>query len=124
MRNTSPPSSTHFSLGRFITFRQLFTMVSPENNNWLYGLLDEISVPDPNFSVEASAFNWSNINASSNIRLPPFFFQKLKILYFVITRQFSMLKLKVKFVLCFFHVLYWNFTVYLTDSFFIICFYL
>ncbi|KAL8098564.1 transcription factor ILR3-like [Apium graveolens] len=41
-------------------------MASPENSNWLYGLLDEISVPDPNFSVEASAFNWPNIDASSN----------------------------------------------------------
>lgn len=42
-------------------------MVSPENTNWLYGLLDDISVPNPNVSVQASAFNWPNINVSSNI---------------------------------------------------------
>ncbi|KAK1360760.1 Transcription factor ILR3 [Heracleum sosnowskyi] len=40
-------------------------IVSPENTNWLYGLLDDISVPDPNYAVEASA--WTNINASSNM---------------------------------------------------------
>lgn len=42
-------------------------MVSPENSNWVYGFLDDISVPDPSFPVQAPAFNWSNINASSNI---------------------------------------------------------
>ncbi|KAL8127247.1 transcription factor ILR3 [Apium graveolens] len=41
-------------------------MVSPENTNWLYGLLDDIAVPDANFSV-TPPFNWptQTLNDSS-----------------------------------------------------------
>ncbi|KAJ8747503.1 hypothetical protein K2173_009240 [Erythroxylum novogranatense] len=45
-------------------------MVSPENTNWLieYGLIDDIPVPDPNFSVPVSNFSWSvqPLNGSSS----------------------------------------------------------
>ncbi|WOH04229.1 hypothetical protein DCAR_0623638 [Daucus carota subsp. sativus] len=41
-------------------------MVSPENNNWLNGFLDDISLPYPNSSLQAPAFNWPIIAASSN----------------------------------------------------------
>ncbi|KAH9651302.1 transcription factor ILR3 [Citrus sinensis] len=36
-------------------------MVSPENTNWLldYPLIDDITVPDGNFSVSASGFTWT-----------------------------------------------------------------
>ncbi|CAI0436530.1 unnamed protein product [Linum tenue] len=35
-------------------------MVSPENTNWImeYGLIDDISVPDANFSVPVNGFSW------------------------------------------------------------------
>ncbi|KAH9803291.1 transcription factor ILR3 [Citrus sinensis] len=46
-------------------------MVSPENTNWLldYPLIDDITVPDGNFSVSASGFTWTvqpPINGPSN----------------------------------------------------------
>lgn len=46
-------------------------MVSPENTNWLldYPLMDDITVPDGNFSVSASGFTWTvqpPINGPSN----------------------------------------------------------
>ncbi|KAL9441449.1 hypothetical protein AB3S75_020024 [Citrus x aurantiifolia] len=46
-------------------------MVSPENTNWLldYPLIDDIAVPDGNFSVSASGFTWTvqpPINGPSN----------------------------------------------------------
>ncbi|GMP52642.1 hypothetical protein CsSME_00018371 [Camellia sinensis var. sinensis] len=45
-------------------------MVSPEHTNWLfdYGLIEDISVPDPNFSAPTSGFCWP-LNASSNVGL-------------------------------------------------------
>lgn len=47
-------------------------MVSPENTNWLfdYGLIDDITVPDGNFTAPASGFNWplQALNGSSNVR--------------------------------------------------------
>lgn len=47
-------------------------MVSPEPTNWLfdYALIDDIPVPDPNFSAPASGFSWAvpPFNASSNVR--------------------------------------------------------
>ncbi|KAF5948774.1 hypothetical protein HYC85_014731 [Camellia sinensis] len=46
-------------------------MVSPENTNWLfdYGLIEDIAVPDANFSAPASGFGWpmQPLNASSNV---------------------------------------------------------
>lgn len=46
-------------------------MVSPENTNWLfdYGLIDDITVPDGNFTAPASGFNWplQALNGSSNV---------------------------------------------------------
>ncbi|KAK4255644.1 hypothetical protein QN277_008617 [Acacia crassicarpa] len=46
-------------------------MVSPENSNWFfdYGLIDDISVPDGNFTVHASGFTWpaQALNGSSNV---------------------------------------------------------
>ncbi|CAN1243110.1 Transcription factor ILR3 [Linum perenne] len=46
------------------------TMVSPENTNWLmeYGLIDDVSIPDPNFSVPVNGFSWPahTLNAPSN----------------------------------------------------------
>ncbi|KAH7546627.1 transcription factor ILR3 [Ziziphus jujuba] len=46
-------------------------MVSPENTNWFidYGLIDEIPVPDANFPVSSSGFNWSvqTLNGSSSV---------------------------------------------------------
>ncbi|CAN0899896.1 Transcription factor ILR3 [Linum grandiflorum] len=45
-------------------------MVSPENTNWLmeYGLIDDVSIPDPNFSVPVNGFSWPvhTLNAPSN----------------------------------------------------------
>ncbi|XP_065862252.1 transcription factor ILR3-like [Euphorbia lathyris] len=45
-------------------------MVSPENTNWLieYGLIDDIPVPDGNFSVPVTGFSWpvQTLNGSSN----------------------------------------------------------
>ncbi|XP_028059362.1 transcription factor ILR3-like [Camellia sinensis] len=48
----------------------LSDMVSPEHTNWLfdYGLIEDISVPDPNFSAPTSGFCWP-LNASSNVGL-------------------------------------------------------
>nr|AEI83428.1 bHLH transcription factor 1 [Camellia sinensis] len=45
-------------------------MVSPEHTNWLfdYGLIEDISVPDPNFSAPTSGFCWP-LNASSSVGL-------------------------------------------------------
>lgn len=47
-------------------------MVSPENTNWLfdYGLIDDIPVPDGNFQVSSSGFNWpvQTLNGSSSVR--------------------------------------------------------
>ncbi|KAK3040243.1 hypothetical protein RJ639_028158 [Escallonia herrerae] len=46
-------------------------MVSPENTNWLYdyGLIEDIAVPDGNFSVPASGFSWpvQALNGSPNV---------------------------------------------------------
>ncbi|KAJ8754654.1 hypothetical protein K2173_010745 [Erythroxylum novogranatense] len=46
-------------------------MVSPENTNWLieYGLIDDIPVPDPNFSVPVSSFSWpvQPLNRSTDV---------------------------------------------------------
>ncbi|KAJ4726154.1 transcription factor ILR3-like [Melia azedarach] len=46
-------------------------MVSPENTNWLldYPLIDDITVPDGNFSVSASGFTWTvqPINGPPNV---------------------------------------------------------
>ncbi|KAF4378041.1 hypothetical protein F8388_020677 [Cannabis sativa] len=46
-------------------------MVSPENTNWLfdYGLIDDIPVPDGNFPVSSSGFNWpvQTLNGSSSV---------------------------------------------------------
>ncbi|KAL6975321.1 Transcription factor ilr3 [Sarracenia purpurea var. burkii] len=46
-------------------------MVSPENSNWLfdYGLIEEIAVPDGNFSAPASGFSWpiQALNGSSDV---------------------------------------------------------
>ncbi|EEF39526.1 transcription factor ILR3 [Ricinus communis] len=46
-------------------------MVSPENTNWLieYGLIDDIPVPDANFSVPVTGFSWpvQTLNGSSNV---------------------------------------------------------
>lgn len=46
-------------------------MVSRENTNWLfdYGLIDDIPVPDPTFTLPSTAFTWSTqpLNASSNV---------------------------------------------------------
>ncbi|EXB50945.1 hypothetical protein L484_021173 [Morus notabilis] len=46
-------------------------MVSPENTNWLfdYGLIDDIPVPDANFSVSSSGFTWpvQPLNGSSAV---------------------------------------------------------
>uniref|UniRef100_A0A5B7AK61 Putative transcription factor ILR3-like n=1 Tax=Davidia involucrata TaxID=16924 RepID=A0A5B7AK61_DAVIN len=46
-------------------------MVSPENTNWLfdYGLIEDIAVPDGNFSAPASGFSWpmQALNGSSNV---------------------------------------------------------
>ncbi|OAY28568.1 transcription factor ILR3 [Manihot esculenta] len=48
-------------------------MVSPENTNWLmeYGLIDDIPVPDANFSVPVTGFSWpvQNTNGPSNVGL-------------------------------------------------------
>jgi len=45
-------------------------MVSPENTNWLfdYGLMEDMAVPDGNFSVPASGFSWpiQPLDGSSN----------------------------------------------------------
>ncbi|KAI3753866.1 hypothetical protein L2E82_25930 [Cichorium intybus] len=46
-------------------------MVSPENTNWIYeyGLIDDISVPDGNYTVPASGFSWpiqATLNGSSS----------------------------------------------------------
>lgn len=45
-------------------------MVSPENTNWLfdYGLMEDMAVPDGNFSVPASGFSWPSqpLDGSSN----------------------------------------------------------
>ncbi|CAK9150295.1 unnamed protein product [Ilex paraguariensis] len=45
-------------------------MVSPENTNWLfdYGLVEDITLPDGNFSAPASGFSWpmQPLNGSSN----------------------------------------------------------
>ena len=57
-------------------FRVFFSgkrMVTPENNtNWLfdYGLMDDIPVPDANFSVPNPAFTWpvQALNGSSSVR--------------------------------------------------------
>ncbi|XP_059662538.1 transcription factor ILR3-like isoform X2 [Cornus florida] len=47
-------------------------MGSPENTNWLfdYGLIEDISVPDGNFSAPTSGFSWpvQALNGSSNVR--------------------------------------------------------
>jgi hypothetical protein len=47
-------------------------MVSRENPNWFfdYGLIDEISVPDPTFAVPSEAFTWPSqpFNVTSNVR--------------------------------------------------------
>ncbi|KAK2380985.1 transcription factor ILR3 [Trifolium repens] len=46
-------------------------MVSRENPNWFfdYGLIDEISVPDPTFAVPSEAFTWPSqpFNVTSNV---------------------------------------------------------
>ncbi|KAJ9153710.1 hypothetical protein P3X46_027124 [Hevea brasiliensis] len=46
-------------------------MVSPENTNWLIecGLIDDIPVPDANFSVPVTGFSWpvQNPNGSTNV---------------------------------------------------------
>ncbi|XAR56637.1 hypothetical protein NMG60_11037198 [Bertholletia excelsa] len=46
-------------------------MVSPENTNWLYdyGLIEDIAVPDGNFSAPASRLSWpmQTLNASPNV---------------------------------------------------------
>ncbi|KAA8526933.1 hypothetical protein F0562_008838 [Nyssa sinensis] len=46
-------------------------MVSPENTNWLfdYGVIEDIAVPDGNFSAPASGFSWpmQALNGSSNV---------------------------------------------------------
>ncbi|XP_059662537.1 transcription factor ILR3-like isoform X1 [Cornus florida] len=48
-------------------------MGSPENTNWLfdYGLIEDISVPDGNFSAPTSGFSWpvQALNGSSNVSL-------------------------------------------------------
>jgi len=46
-------------------------MVSPENTNWIYeyGLIEDIAVPDGNFTVPVSGFSWpiqANLNGSSS----------------------------------------------------------
>lgn len=46
-------------------------MVSPENTNWLfdYEMINDIPVPDANFSAPAPGFNWTlqALNGSSNV---------------------------------------------------------
>jgi len=46
-------------------------MVSPENTNWLYdyGVIEDIAVPDRNFSAPVSGFSWPGqaLNSSSNV---------------------------------------------------------
>ncbi|XAR67487.1 hypothetical protein NMG60_11002261 [Bertholletia excelsa] len=46
-------------------------MVSQENTNWLfeYGLIEDIAVPDPNFTAPNSGFSWpvQALNGSSNV---------------------------------------------------------
>lgn len=55
-------------------FRHQSRMVSPENTNWFidYGLIDDIPVPDANFQVSSSGFNWpvQTLNGSSSVRFP------------------------------------------------------
>ncbi|KAK3021973.1 hypothetical protein RJ639_045668 [Escallonia herrerae] len=43
-------------------------MVSPENTNWLYdyGLIEDIAVPDGNFSAPAPGFSWP-VQGSANV---------------------------------------------------------
>ncbi|GAV90928.1 HLH domain-containing protein [Cephalotus follicularis] len=45
-------------------------MASPENTNWLfdYGVIDDIPVPDPNFSVPVTGFSWPvhSLNGPTN----------------------------------------------------------
>ncbi|GAB4846213.1 Transcription factor ilr3 [Ancistrocladus abbreviatus] len=46
-------------------------MVSPENANWIfdYGLIEDIPVPDGNFSATSSGFNWplQALNGAPNV---------------------------------------------------------
>lgn len=91
-------------------------MVTPENNtNWLfdYGLMDDIPVPDANFSVPNPGFTWpvQALNGSSSVRYLLSSSLPLSILGFA---QFSViggLYLDINLGLCLFLGslgLYWN----------------